>query len=425
MHKSFALALALALVASACTEENPTDVGDALIPSGDVLTFEVILPASAFLLNDTSFAGFNTPADAPFTLIAKSFENVVDANTLLRFATPQRSFQVRSGTSFVVDSAITYTGGRLLVRLDSVQSTARPVKFALYRIAEPWDVSATWQNRVDTVGNKLPWTTPGGTRGELIDTATWVAGDSLAFRVDSTTIALWRDTANHTRGAILVSETAGSRARMVSTSVRVNARSAIQPDTALVADVSPIIRTYVTNPTLAPQFGGIRVGGIPTWRSILSFREDLGTMVIPCGNGQAGCSVRLDSVHINRAQILLRPAITPAGFVPEDSIYIEARPIVLGPGIPLERSPIGNFASGVRTDLLAPTLFRAPTATDVVRLDVTNFLVHQFDESITEGNRLPFVLALLQLLETNTAGFATFQESPMLRLILTTTTAGR
>ena len=424
MHKRLAFAFAAALIATACTEELPTDVGDALLPAGDVTTFEVILPASAFLLGDTSFSGFQKPADSPFGLIANSFENVVDANTLLRFSLPPRTIAVRpsTGTTVVVDSFPRYSTGRMVLKLDSVHATTRPVKLALYRTTEEWDFSATWPLRIDTGAVKLPWTTPGGTRGALIDTVTWTSGDSVSFRVDSATIAEWGDTTIRSRGAIVVSETEGSRIRMLSTNVIVDARSTLRPDTALTVSLVPTVRTYVTNPTLATPFSGIRVGGIPAWRSLLSFREELGALVIPCGTN---CTVRLDSVHINRAQLLLKPAITPAGFVPEDSLYIEARPILTGPGVPLERSALGTFVNTVRTDLMSPSLFRSPSATDVVRVDVTSFLNHQFDESVTEGNRLPFILALLQFVETGTAGFATFEQGPMLRLVLTTTTGGR
>ena len=426
MRKSLTLALALALFTSACTEENPTDVGDVLLPSGDVLTFEVILPASAFLVYDSSFAGFNKPSESPFGIVARSFENVFDANTLIRFSLPPRTISVRTtGTTVVVDSSPRYSTGRMLVRLDTLTNSPLPVRLALYRTAEPWDVTATWQNRVDSLTTKLPWMTPGGTRGALIDTVTWTGGDSISFRVDSATVATWSDSTNRARGAIVVSETDGSRIRVLSATVRVDTRSTLRPDTALTVDLVPSARTFVSNPTLASPFSGIRVGGIPTWRAFLRFKEDLGTLVIPCGNGQPSCSVRLDSAHINRAQLLLKPAVTATGFVPEDSMYMEVRPILTGPTVPLERSPLGTFAGTVRTTLMAPTLFRAPTATDVVSLDVTAFLAHQFDERITEGNRLPFILSLLQFVETGTVGFATFQENPMLRLVLTTTTERR
>ncbi|MGQ0813208.1 MAG: hypothetical protein ACT4O1_01935 [Gemmatimonadota bacterium] len=422
---AFAFALALALAAVGCTEENPTDVGDVLLPSDAVITFEVVLPASAFLVDDSSFSGYNHPQDAGFGLIARSFENVVDANTLVRFTLPPSLITVRVGTTTAIDSLPFFPRGRMVVKLDTVTATPRPIHFSLYRIAEQWDRSATWTERVDSGDISLPWAMPGGTRGALIDTATWTTGDSISFNVDSTTLAIWRDTSDHARGAILVAETPGSRGHVLSMAVRVATRSTLRPDTVLNVDLVPIDRTFIFNPTLSSPFSGIRAGGIPTWRSFLRFREDIRSLRIPCTGGPAGCEVALADVHINRAQLLLKPARTAAGFSPEDSIFVEIRPISTTPQVPLERSAIGAFFPQVLSELLPPTLFTDPAETDVVRLDITGFMTHQMDESITPGNRFPLVLALLQIPEVATFGFATFEEAPMLRLILTTTVEGR
>jgi hypothetical protein len=421
-----ALAYALApLLLGACTDEGPTDVGDVLLPSGDVLTFEVLLPASAFLVSDSSFSGYNQAFDATFGLIANSFENVVDANTLLRFSLAPRTITVRTtGTTTVVDSAPRYPTARMVVKFDTLGSTARPVRFTLYRTAEPWDVSATWTNRVDTLGAALPWATPGGTRGATIDTATWTAGDSVAFTVDSATLAVWNDSTDRARGAILVAETEGARSRMLSAIVHVAARSSVRADTVVNVDLVPAVRTFVSNPTLAPNSGSIRVGGIPTWRSFLRFREDLRTLRFPCNNGQAGCTVSLDSAHVNRAQLLLKPAQTPAGFLPEDSVFIEARMIAVSPQVPIERSPLTGDLPIVRSQLMAPSLFRSPPA-EPIRLDITGFMAHLLDESILPANRRAPWLVLMQIPEAATAGFATFDDAAVLRLILTTTIGSR
>jgi hypothetical protein len=65
--------------ATACTEETPTDVGDDLLPSGDVRTFEVILDPAQFLTFDTTFTGYTTTQQADWVTLANSFESVVDA----------------------------------------------------------------------------------------------------------------------------------------------------------------------------------------------------------------------------------------------------------------------------------------------------------------------------------------------------------
>lgn len=421
MRKLLALFLALAVIA--CADENPTDVGDALLPGGEVFTFEALLPASQFLAFDSAFTGYNQPADVLYGLVAHKFEGVVDARTLTRYSLPPRLIVVRTtGTTTVADSAPRFTGGRVVVRLDTLTMTPRPIRFSLYRTGEVWDVSATWTHRVDTAGVREPWATPGGTLGALIDTATWAAGDSVVFDVDSATLAVWNDSTDRARGAILVSDTDGSRAHVLSQIVRVDARSSLRADTVVNVDLVPTVRTFIINPIPPGPARDIRVGGVPSWRSFLRLRDDLRSLVLPCTGGPAGCRVTLDSVHVNKAELILQSKRTTPGWLPEDSIFIEARPISAGPNIPLERSPLGTFArqSAFRTKLLGPALFAGPATAGPVRIDITDFIVHQMDDAVEAGSRLPPVLVLMQIPETGTVGFATFEEAPMLRLILTT-----
>jgi hypothetical protein len=413
-----ALALTLALALVGCVDEDPTEVGGVLLPSGEVLTFEVVLPASEFLVSDTAFSGYLAPFRASFGVVARSFEEVLDANMLLRYSLPPTTIVVQNGATTVTDSFPRFTGGNIVFRFDTIGSTERPIRLALFRTAENWHASATWTQRVDTGTVQLAWSTPGGTRGAQIDTATWVEGDSVVFAVDSATLAVWKDSTNQARGAILVAETDDSRLRVFGSTVHVNARSSINADTVVVVDLVPTTRTFVFNPTLPNTFSGLRVGGIPAWRSILRLHPDLRSFVFPCTGGPEGCQVSLDSVHINTAQLLLRPVRSLAGFIPEDSLFIEARTILLSPLVPLERSPVGNRVA--ISGLLAPDLFTSPTATDEVRLDITALISHLLDESVPEDERQPPLLSILQLSEGQTFGFAAFETQPSLRLVITT-----
>lgn len=422
----FAFAFPVLALLGGCTDESATDVGDVLLPAGDVLTFEVLLPASTFLVSDSAFAGYLEPIDAGFQLIANSFENVVDANALIRFSLAPRSINVRTtGTTVVTDSAPRFPSARMVVKFDTLGSTARPARFTLLHTAETWDPSATWTNRVDTANVTLPWTTPGGTGGAVIDTATWVSGDSISFNVDSATLALWNDSTNRARGALLKVEDEGARSRMLTAVLRVDARSSVRADTVVNIDLVPSVRTFLVNPTLAPQSGAMRVGGIPTWRSFLRFREDLRGLRFPCNNGQAGCTVALDSAQVNRAQLILKPAASPPGFVPEDSVFIEARTIAVTAQVPIERSPLTGDVPIARSTLIAPGVFRTPAGAEPVELNITGFIAHLLDETILPSNRRAPWLALMQIPEASTSGFATFEDAPMLRLILTTTIGGR
>jgi hypothetical protein len=409
--------------ATACTDEAPTDVGDDLLPSGDVRTFEVILDPAGFLTFDTTFTGYTTTRNANWITIANQFSGVVDANGMFRFGPPPRIITVRGASGSVVDSFPRYFEGRLVLRLDTLMSQEPPVRLRAYRTAEEWDASATWTLRVDSGNVELPWATPGGTRGASIDTATWAAGDSIVLRVDSVTLAQWIDTTNTARGAVVVSETPDSRVRISGVVLRVSAHSSLQADTVVNFDVTPIATAFIFNPPPPPAGSHLRVGGVPSWRSMIGIRPDLANLTFPCP-GVAGCQVRLSEAHIARAELLLQPAAAPPGYIPEDTTFVGVRTLLVTPGIPLERSPIGGDVCGgspacLFTGKSPPEYFAQPPGTEPVAYDVTNYIIALVDEDVSAVNRPPFALTILIPNEPLTFGFATFAPGPRLRLVLT------
>ena len=415
------------IIFSACTEETPTEVGDDLLPSGEVRTFEVVLDPAAYLTFDTTFTGYANPRNASFTIIANKFENVLDANSLFRFGQPPGAISVRnSAGTATVDSTPSYFAGRLVLRFDTVTSDASPpVRFRAFRTAEAWDETATWTLRTDSGAVQLPWTQPGGTRGASIDTATWVAGDTVVLRVDSATVAAWMDTANAGRGTVVITETVGARVRLSGAVLRLSARSDIQPDTVFNFDVAPIITTFIFNPP--PPFPTeLRVGGVPSWRTMLGIRADLQNLSFPCP-GVTNCQVRLTDAHINRAELLLQPTTRRPGFIPEDTMFIQVRTLLVSPGVPLERSPVGVDVCGqvavcLNKGMVAPDFFLRPPGSspaEPVAFDITNYMVALLDDALLPANRPPLALTLLIPNEPTTFGFATFAQGPRLRLVLT------
>lgn len=412
-------ALTTLFATTACVQENPTEVGGALIPGGEVVSFEVVLPASQFLVQDSAFSGYTKAASASFSMVANKLENVVDANALMRFSLLPSVIAVRNTAGTIVnDTAPKFVSGLVVFKVDTIalQGT-KPAKLTLFRTAEEWDVSATWDLRVDSGAVHLPWQTKGGTRGPQVDTATWTAGDSIVFRADSATIAFWNDSTKKERGAILVSGTPNSRVRILSTTVHVNAKSSIRADTTVVLDIVPSTRTFVFNPTLPNTFGGLRAGGIPSWRGFLSMRPDLGTLTFPCSVGSNTCTVQLDSAHLTLAQLVMKPTRPPAGFLPEDTVFMEARSLGISSNVPLERSPTGARVS--LSSPIAPTLFSNPQPSDVIKLDITSFIAHLTNPNIKAEEKLPPVLTLIQVPEAATFGFMAFDGAPSLRLVLT------
>jgi hypothetical protein len=406
---------------AACASDNPTEIGGSLLENGDLVTFEVQLPASSFLVLDSAFSGYANAPDANFAIIANKYEGARDANQLLRFSLLPSVISVRTtATTFSPDSAPHFYQGRLVLHFDTAISVvSRPTHLSLYRTAEAWDGSATWLNRVDSATVKTPWTTPGGTRGIKVDTATWSAADSAAFTVDSATLALWNDSTNAARGAIVVADDNGSFVRVVGSVLHVSTHSRLQPDTVVNLDLVPSIRTFVFNPTLPSASASVLVGGIPAFRTVLQLRTDLSTLSFPCGGvaAPAGCTVKLDSVHLSVAQLLLKPVRPPAGFAPEDSMVFEARYIAPSANVPLLRAPLGNHIGF--SSVLAASLLTTPSASDRVKVDITPFVQHQTNPDVTAANQTPPYIALLQIPEPTTFGLAAFDPNIVLRLVLT------
>lgn len=425
MLKRLTLAGLAAAALAGCADEDPVGL-DPLVPPGLVRTVEVVLDAARFIESDTSIVGFSTVAESEFGIVADDYDGVLDAHTLMRVALPLASISYTdtAGKS-AKDETPNLVSGQLIARLDTSQ--VRPdadVSLALYTTAEEWDEeSATWTLRVDSGGVTLPWTEPGGTRGALVSAATLDAdADSVVFPVDSATLALWSDTTDATRGALLVSETPGTLLRFTDVDLIVRARPSERPDT-LVTDTVGLSRgTYIYDPAPAAD-GKLLVGGTPAWRSYFRIRDRLDTLAVdvPCA-GEQTCSVRLADVTINYAGLLLQPTPAPAGFAPDDTVAMELRRVLGGGEIPLARAPVRAF--------IPPILFQVPPGSFAPDAEPAEIALTPIVRGIIEAAKsagdeaLPATFALLDLDEGDGFGIAAFEPTaagaaaPKLRLII-------
>ena len=427
---------ALGLIAfglTACTRETPSEIGGPLLPPGDVSTFELILGPADFLVFDTAFSGYAHANSTPMMVSARKFEGVTDANTLIRMGTKPTSIQVRNaGGTIVTDTLPKYAGGTLIMRVDTFRSTKARVRFGIYRTAQGWDASsATWTMRVDTGGVHLPWTTPGGTRGPLVSSVSWTPGtDSLVMNVDSQTVAALTNPADTLRGVLIAVDSAdlinGARMRVTGLTLHIPTGSTIRPDTTITTDVGAQTFTFIFTPDPPTVGSAPRVSGVPAWRSILSLKDGFENVPIPCPGGPTGCTLRLRDIHLNTAELLLRPSGSPPGFSVEDSIGVEARPLLRTDNVPLARSPIGEAVGGFRSKV-APTRFRDTDPGPDVPLPVTGLINAIFTDttSASSPTRPARHIALLTNPEASTFGFASFKAGPRLRLVLTATTEQR
>lgn len=414
--KRWSWTLCAVLVAGACTQDSPTEAGAGLLPPDAIRTYEIVLTPDRFLQSDTAFGLYSEPASADYTLLANTYEGSLNARALLRYLIPQAITVIDSAGLTQIDSMPIFFEGRLVVAIDTVASSEPPATLNVYRSTELWDrSSASWQFRVDTGGVQIPWTQPGGSPGVLGGYEIWQGGDSVFVRVDSATIAVWADTTNPASGAVLEVGTADRRLRTAPPVLRLRARSTLHPDTVFEVNLAPG-RTFIYEPDLPDSVATPRVGGTPSWRTVLRLRERLDTVTVPCP-GVPGCTVRLGDVTINYAALRLQPVQPPAGFAPELALDVAMHALLPSPLLPLQRSPLTN-AVGFTNTPVPVSSFTAPGA-PVVEVPATEFLRLVFAPPDTAVTFVPSHLALLQAGPIRTFGFGQFAELPSMRLIVT------
>lgn len=405
------LVLAAALWGAACGDENPVGIGG-LLPQDPVRTAEIVLDATRFLEWDSVRTGFDGTGTAPYLMVAEDFQGALDSHILLRFgALPEK-----------VDTLPILDRGSVVLKVDTARNRlTAPVTLALYRTAEAWDPSTvTWDNRVDSLTAKHPWTEPGGTRGPLVSTVNVHPGDTtVTFAVDSVTLRMWKNKDDGARGALIVAETPGARLRFAtSATLRASGRTTAQPDSIITDSTSVVQSTFVYSPA-ATQVDGFMAGGAPSWRTYLRLKQRIDTLQVPCPGGPEGCTTRLGSVSLNFAGLQLQPLTPQAGFLPEDTVRIEIRPVVAIQNAPIARAMIGVGATGATIPAS-----RFADGADRVEVPVTPLLQSLVTvDTATVADRSPPTLVLLDGSQGGRFGISTFgstqsgDAAPVLRII--------
>lgn len=405
--KGLGLLLAGVVAFTGCDREDPTSIGGVLIPDESVRTFEVILDADDFLVMDTAFSTF-PPAQSNFIVLANSYEGVLSANELMRFRVSPIIGVPDSAGVIQVDSLPKLISGRLVVKFDTVASDRTgPVVLHLYRAGEMWDsTDVSWQNR--TAGT--PWVTPGGTRGALLDTATFATADSVVFDVDTATLAAWRDSTTQVPGVLLTAESPDVRLRGLTPTLFVNMQTSIG-DTVVTVPVPPFVKRTIQDPVPPPSSSDPHVGGVPSWRTILQLDPDFENLEVPCPFS-ATCTVRLRDASIARAELLLQPVVSPPGFAPELPLTVLVYTLLPTPELPLVRSPL---ATGQGFTTISNGNFRTPGA-PIAPIQITSYI----RSVVTPADTTAFRTRYLTLMQggTTTVGYGTFSAGPQLRLRL-------
>lgn len=426
MRRILILGLGLATAAgvlSACGDEDPTSVGGDIIEEG-FLTFDVLLGASAFLVSDTTYDSIGALNSAPFALVAESFEGELFAHTLFRVNVPTRVTYESEGTT-ITDSVFTIVGGTVTVVVDTLGEETPPAGLEIVEVTESWEAgSATWEQRYDTAGVSEAWTQPGGTPGETLGTSMWTGPDTVRIPLDSAAAAVLSDSAGAFHGALLRSNTAGTRLRIQSLSFGFDIRPAsvdtIVPGGSVGTDV------VIATPAASPADGSeLRVGGVPTWRSALEFRP-LADVEIPCSPGSTTCTIPLSEVNVNLATLLVQPVPVGSRRI-ERPFRVEARAVLRADGVPVSRSPLSS-ALGRMSESLVPDAFTvSPEDAGPAAVPITGYVRRNVAPVDDEDPVLWIALLAESERSAPVFGYAAFgsvqsASPPMLRLVVTVPT---
>lgn len=379
LNSGLALAVAGSVLVG-CTDELPTEAGGELIGEG-FRTYEVVLDADAFLIEDTTYTGIGRLNFAPFGLVAEAFAGELYAHTLVRVSRPTSVTYQNADSVSVTDTTFTIVGGTLTLVVDSVPGLSDPVHLQLLEVTESWNAgSVTWEERFDTAGVSEAWTTPGGTTDRLLGEAMWVGDDTVRIPLDSAAAAVWTDSAAAFHGGLVRSATDGSRLRVQAIEFQFDLRPGTTDTVVTGGSLSTRVAVATPEPS-PPDQTELRVGGIPIWRSAFHFRP-LEEVELPCAPGsESGCTPRrLSDVQINVAALLLQP-VPVAGRRIERPLRLESRAVLRAPGVPVSRSALSP-AIGLTTALVEPAWFTgSPADPAPVAVPVTNYVRQNLDPS--------------------------------------------
>lgn len=425
-RKKWASLLGLVVLGSiACSEISPTALDHDLLPEAPV-TVEVRIPWDEFGSGLASYGGFGLPDDLGIGVAAHAL-GALEARTLVRLGDVPTSASVRdtTGTSRT-DTLLHVLGGRLVAVIDTLGSVAPgPVTLEVGMLQQEWDpTTADWTQAIDTTGVTVPWVEPGAGPVSNVITAVWdpAAGDSAFFELDSAMVATWADTSSTNQGLRLGVLTEGTRLEIGNVLLQVDVRPSLNPDTTLVVVANRQAMTFVYTPEIQPPTDEIRVGGTPSWRTVLDVQVPTSLSGPTALCASVGCPVELTAGRITYAALVLQTREVDPAFMPSDTVNLDIRPVFDRSVLP--KAPLGN--SLITTSLgrrIAPGLFGAGAGTEV-EIPITAFVRSLLEPDTTAAFPPPNTLALLSTFEPISIAYADFfgpgsPQAPVLKLVVT------
>lgn len=415
--------MVLAIVA--CQEQTPTGVG--LDIAAAPVTVEVELSWSEFASDLEVYGGYGAPVELGLGVLANTFAGTLNARTLVRFGGYPDSITVRDSTGTNrPDTMFTYRSGRVVAFFDTIASTnTGPVTIGLGALQTEWHApTVTWTSAVDTINGQSSWPEPGA--GSVVDfgTAVWdpAEGDSVIFQLDSIEIAAWGDSLDLSRGARFEVLTAGVRLQMTRAFLRLDAHPSIVADTSITVQVGAREVTFVYDPLPPPPPNGMRIGGTPSWRTVMDVNLPVQLNGPPEFCAVVACPYTLQAGDISYAALVLTSRTTEAAFQPTDSVSLDVRPVLSKAALP--KSPLGGSLIGeILGRRVRPEAF-AEQSGELIEIPITPFARALAANDDGAGGIPPHTLALLSTFEPLSITFASFHgpggpDEPRLRLILT------
>ena len=426
MNRSLTLSLIglAAMGMAACQEENPTTLDSNLLPE-EPITLEIEIPWDDFASELEVFGGYGAPWELGTGVVAKTFAEILNARTLVRFAAYPRVHQVRDTTGTTrPDSSLTFIGGRVVAFFDTIASTnSGAVELGLGATQTPWDNrTVTWLTAVDTLNDLRPWPQPGAGPVTLIGTTVWdpAEGDSAWFELDSVQVEAWADTADASRGARIESLTDNARLQVSRVVLRLDTRPSSNPDTVIVLSAQRDEISFVYDPIPEAPANGIRIGGAPAWRTVLNVKipthlDGPAELCVAAG----GCPLELEPLQLNYAAITLKSERGEQAFQPTDSIGLDVRQVLRRDALP--KAPLGESLTGLLGQRVGPDAFGVNPGTDI-EIPITEFVRDLLDSQ--DGINPTKTLALLSVFEPISIAYASFhgpgdENGPVLRLVIT------
>ena len=359
-------------------------------------------------------------------MVAHKYGGGLEARALTRFTPmPEVVTVTDSAGTQRTDDQLTLVGGRIVAFMDTIQSVSDgPVTLEVGTTQEVWDGrSVSWSFAVDTSGGQRAWEEEGAGPTTRVATAVWdrTLGDSAVFVLDSAQVEMLRDTSQVNQGVRIAALTEGVRLKVDNVVLRGTVIPSVRPDTLMDLTSGRRDYTFVYWPSPAAETDGIRVGGVPAWRTVLDLHLPVSLTGPAALCAAVACPLTLTPDQVSYAALVLKGRNSSPAFQPSDSVGLDIRPVYARSAMP--KAPLGPSLLGSLGKRVAAGLFGEDEGQEV-ELPITNFVRDLVSGDSIRGFPPPNTLALLSVFEPSSLTFASFfgpgsPDAPVLKLIIT------